>query len=280
MQKIITGGAIALALLGGAADAQAIEWSVTKYDTARRTIYADACAGPGATSVKAPAYARNLVATGQEVKGRTDPEWADYDDDSEIVKGPVIVTGIENTGNVLRYTMQPGDWCPREQTYWVDHHLSELDRELNKLWPGSAIPEGHWETSEDPGWVANGSFHYRYEIRKRLALKGRAAALADTAMSRASSWWDYTEGWPQCKVHGNRARCIAGAYIGDGAVSAVVKLRLIPRTGNAPVWSYKVSGRQIDEYCKYVTHGSNCTKRIKKQRNRVSLPYWVRAKNA
>jgi hypothetical protein len=44
------------------------------------------------------------------------------------------------------------------------------------------------------------------------------------------------------------------------------------------MWSYRLSARQLDEYCHFVTHQGNCVTRIKKRRSRLTLPPWVRAK--
>ena len=62
------------------------------------------------------------------------------------------------------------------------------------------------------------------------------------------------------------------------AVRAVVKLRLIGRSGQKPVWSYRLKGRYFNDYCIYVTHEGNCVTPLKKRRSRVSLPSWVSAK--
>jgi hypothetical protein len=92
-------------------------------------------------------------------------------------------------------------------------------------------------------------------------------------LSRASPGVSQT---PRSAVGRGRARPRAG--IGDGVVIGVVKLRLVGRAGQRPLWSYKLHALQIDEYCRYVTHAGNCTTRFKKRRNRISLPSWARAK--
>ena len=48
-------------------------------------------------------------------------------------------------------------------------------------------------------------------------------------------------------------------------------MRLVARTGQKPLWNYRLNALQIDEYCRYVTHAGNCTTRTEKRRNRVSL---------
>jgi hypothetical protein len=108
-----------------------------------------------------------------------------------------------------------------------------------------------------------------------------AKNLTVEALYRRYSWFgDANHAGYRCQISGNRGRCRHVFVIGDGAVIGVVKMRLIGRNGQKPVWSYRLKALQIDEYCRYVTHAGNCTARIKKRRNRVSLPYWVRAKNA
>ncbi len=173
----------------------------------------------------------------------------------------VQVVGAVVSGQAVRYTLQPvGDWCA----------------------PKMYCDEEGCFTADQIRWTTEyrEAFDVNYQVRKRVVLKGNASPLADTAMARHYSWWyDGLRGKPaRCQVHGNRARCEAMDGIGDSYVKAVVKIRLVPRAGQKPVWSYRLSARQIDEYCVYVEPKTGCVTRIKKRRSRVALPSWVRAR--
>ena len=251
-KKILTAGFAALALFGGAAEAQAIDWHETESKSAYRGLWAFDCADADQVDVKVPAGAHNPEVVsplpGQQLNGR--------DIDDMDLRGPVRVTDIANLGSSFRFTVQSvGDWCTvREDGYAWDY-----------------------------GWeVPAAEFRIRWQITKRIEMtRNLARNLTEEALLRRFSWFDSANhGGYRCRISGNRGRCRHVFVIGDGAVIGVVKLRLVARTGQKPLWNYRLNALQIDEYCRYVTHAGNCTTRVKKQRNRVSLPYWVRAKNA
>ena len=237
--------------MGGATEAQAIEWHENENKSVDRYVSADSCTSPGSVDIQAPSGARNIRPL-SPLPGRRLSAW-----DLDGNQGPVQVTSAVSVGSAARFTMQPvDDWCG--------------------YFEGEFCTDGWCSTP----WDTDATFWIEYQVRKRLVLKGLASRLADSAIARRFSWWyDGNVGKPaRCRVNGNRARCVAVDAIGDSAVKAVVKLRLVPRAGQRPVWSYRLSARQIDEYCRYVTHDGNCVTRIKKRRSRVTLPSWVRAR--
>ena len=115
-------------------------------------------------------------------------------------------------------------------------------------------------------------------MRNRLTLRGRAAALADQVIATRVGWWYKADGAPaRCRVRDHRARCVGEDAIGDVYAKAVVKLRLVARPGREPLWSDWMKGERHDEYCEFVTHGSNCVRPLRARRSRASLPSWVNA---
>jgi hypothetical protein len=269
MKKIVVTAVAALALTGGAAEAQAFDWDEAKSKSVWRSVGAGSCVSAGHVDVPVPAGARNAEAVSPQ-PGRQFEAWERGDGEGS---GPVQVTGVVNVGSALRFTVEPvGDWCrPTETHYEVDPGLAEYGDDGGYSW-----------TDYDEGWESEWEekFSVRYQVRKRIVMtRGLARNLAAEALSRRFSWFgDANHGGYRCQVSGNRGRCEHGFVIGDGAVMGVVVSRLIGRSGRKPVWSYRLSGVQIDEYCRYVTHAGNCSTRFKKRRSRVSLPYWVRAK--
>jgi hypothetical protein len=263
MRRIVLGAlvvaafAAVLALMGGA-EAHAAEWTVSDTKTVYREAKGTAC-GPGSIDVHGPYGAYNAQAVSPGVGGLLDATDENWNDGQVQVTSAVPI----NAGNGVRFTIQPvGSWCG--------------DGRCDPEWM-ACYPALDWSTYYD---YENQPYKIRYELRKRLVLKGNAARLADRAIARSFRWWyDGLVGKPaRCRVHGNRARCVGIDAIGDASVRAVVKLRLIPRTGQKPVWSYRLNARQLDEYCFYVTHDGNCTTRIKQRRSRLALPSSVRAR--
>jgi hypothetical protein len=258
MRIVITGLVAALALTS-AAEAQAFDW----YESKTKSIYAGArshsCAAPDYVDVQAPSYARNPEAVSPWVGDQFDA----YEGGDGDKTGMVQVTAREPVDNAVRFALLPvGGWC-------APYYEGEDD-------------EGHWY-NPDEGWESKYReyFEIRYQVQKRLVLRGQASSLADEAVARHISWWYHSDGGPaHCRVYGNRAHCQVGDVIGDVVFDGVIKLRLIGRSGRNPVWSYRLTGRKINEYCRYVTHAGNCIDRIKKRRSRVTLPSWVRARTA
>ncbi len=267
-KKIVVTALAALALTGGAAEAQAFDWYEVKSKSVRAYAGANRCASPDHVDVRVPAGARNAEAASPQ-PGQQFEAWDRGDGEGS---GPVQVTGVANVGGRLRFTVQPvGDWCrPTETHYEVDPELAEYG------------DDGYSWTDYDEGWESEWreKFSVRYEVRKRIVMtRGLARNLAAEAFSRRFSWFgDANHGGYRCQVSGNRGRCEHVFVIGDGAVKGVVASRLIGRSGRKPVWNYRLSGVQIDEYCRYVTHAGTCSTRFKKRRSRISLPYWVGAK--
>ena len=242
MRKIIIAGLAALALVGGAADAQAFDWNETKSETFREYVSGDTCASPGYVDIGVAGSARDVEVVTPLLGQQIQAEDFFYGN-----SGPVQVTEVVSD---LGWTMQPvGDWCSSFES--------------------------------DDGWETDSvKFSVRYRIRKRLVMtRNLARNLTEQAFYRRFSWYDDANhaGW-RCRISGNRGRCRHVFGIGDGAVIGVVKVRLIGRNGRRPVWSYTLNALQIDELCAYVTHLGDCTTRTKKRRNRISLPYWVQAK--
>ena len=247
MKKMIVAGLAASALLGGAAEAQAFGWTETRSKTVHEEFFGgDSCADAYTLNVWVDG-ARNIQPTsllaGHQMTG-TDL-WGDG-------HGPVQVVGVRSYGDTLTYTLKPvGGWC------------SSAD-------PGS-----------DYGWeIHSAKIGVRYQVRKRIVMgRNLAKHLSEQALARRFSWYgDANHGGWRCRISGNRGHCRHVFGIGDGVVIGVVKVRLIGRTGQKPVWSYKLNAKQIDEYCRYVSHAGNCVTRFKKRRGRISLPFWVRAK--
>ena len=118
-KKILTAGFAALALFGGAAEAQAIDWHETESKSAYRGLWAFDCADADQVDVKVPAGAHNPEVVsplpGQQLNGR--------DIDDMDLRGPVRVTDIANLGSSFRFTVQSvGDWCTvREDGYAWDY---------------------------------------------------------------------------------------------------------------------------------------------------------------
>ena len=184
--------------------------------------------------------------------------------------GPLKVTSVETLGDTVRFTVLPdGDWCkPTSSVYKNDYDEY-------------GIP-GYWETDPDKGWATDfrAEFMVRSKIRKRIVMtRNLARNLTEEVLYRRYSWFgDANQGGYRCRISGNRGRCRHVFGIGDGAVIGVVKMRLVGRNGQKPLWNYRLNALQIDELCRYVTHIGDCTRPIKKQRSRVSLPSWVNAK--
>ena len=275
MKKIIAAGIVVLAFTGGAAEAQAFEWNETKSTTVRAHAWGDNCSTPGEAFAVTPDYARNLEAIsplpGQHVA------WA-YD--SYEGEGPLQVTGVKNVGDGgLTFTVLPADWCEDNAS------LNALpDADCGGYDYGEYGEECNADFTGDESWETDTPVNakIRYQIRKQIVMtRNLAKNLTVEALYRRYSWFgDANHAGYRCQISGNRGRCRHPFGIGDGFYNAVVKLRLVGRSGQKPVWNYTLRVLQIDDYCRRVSHAGNCVSRIKKRRNRVSLPYWVRARNA
>ena len=264
MRTVITGLVAALAIAGGATEAQAFEWHESKTKTVRKHIDADACTGVAKFEMVVPAYADRVEVVspqvGQQAWGYGAGE-----------RGRVQVTSAYAEENWASFELQTvGDWCALDQQSYRE--WDDCDYYYYDDYCENGVAEG-WET--DPV-----KFTLSYQVRKRLVMgRGLARNLASEALSRRFSWFgDANHGGYKCKVTANRGRCEHVFVIGDAAVKAAVTSRLVRRDGQKPLWSYHVSSLRIDEYCRFVTQAGNCTARFTKKRSRVTLPYWVTGK--
>jgi hypothetical protein len=254
-KKWIIGLTAALTFVGGG-QAQAYDWIESESKSATRTFENAKCGKPADRWIDVPGYARNVSIRPQIGQQFTATDYWD----EEGLQGPAQVTETMDHGAEMRVTMQPvGDWC--QATY------SGFDEEF-----------GEYSDVADYGWSLTTQISVSYQVRKRLTLRGRAARLADQVIATRVGWWYETDGAPaRCRVFGNRARCVGADAIGDVYAKAVVKLRLVERPGREPLWSYRMKGEFHNEYCEFVTHGSNCVRPLRARRSRASLPSWVNA---
>jgi hypothetical protein len=266
-KKIVLTALTALALTGGAAEAQAFDWYETKTKTVRVHVRGENCSTPDHHDVWAPYGARNLEAVSPLPGQQLGVAWDSYDG-----YGPLQVTNVEDVGNALEFSMMPtGDWCWDNDDLdpaVADEFASGWDEEYDEY-----EAEEWWES--DPVKLS-----IRYQLRKRRAMtRGLARNLASEVLYRRFAYMEstYANSY-RCRVSGHRGRCETGFIIGDVVFNGVVVSRLVGRKGQKPLWSYRLKGVQLDEFCRFVSHAGDCTTRIKKQRSRVSLPYWVRAK--
>ena len=265
MKKIIIAGFAVLALFGGAAEAQAYDWYEDKSQTFHKTVRSENCSTPGYVDLLLDGHGTALNLRTSPAVGQQTITWGG---DSWDNKGPLRVTSVKDYGNMAEVGFLPGGWCDPTERVKCDEFYESDCNESNSY----SVPTK---------WNSYGTkVTVHWQIKKRLAMgSGLAKSLTREALERRFSWYYHgNHGGYRCRISGNRGRCRHVFGIGDGVVIGVVKMRLIGRNGQKPVWSYKLNVLQIDELCRYL-HAGNCTTRFKKQRNRVSLPYWVRAKN-
>ena len=167
-------GALALT---GAAEAQAFDWYESKSKSVHAGAGADSCVSPDHVDVIAPAYAHNLEAVaplpGQQFDAHEGGEGEEV--------GKVQVTGVAPAGDAMRFSLQPvGGWCEPYHRAWE----SDPDYLL-------AGEEGYWVNYPDEGWQTEWreKFTVRWQVQKRIVLRGRASSLADEAIARRISWW-------------------------------------------------------------------------------------------